>query len=64
MVSYEKDRQVVPSYHNRPLYVTASICNVELTREMVDLDSSLHIIPLSTYEATGTPSDRIVKQPI
>lgn len=40
----------------------ASICEVELKLAMVDLDSSLNIMPLSTLDAVGIPQDRIFKQ--
>lgn len=62
MVFYEKDRQVVPSHHNRSLYVKASIRNFKLRRTMVDPGCSLIIIHLSTHKAVGILRGRIVKQ--
>lgn len=47
MVFYENDRQVLPSYHNRPLYLTASIHDVDLKHALIDPGFSLNIMPLS-----------------
>lgn len=55
MVFYEKDRQVVPSQHIKPLYMTAHINDVELRHTMVDLGSSLNIVHLSTLGAVEIP---------
>lgn len=57
----KENRQVVSSHHNRPLYLTAYIHNVELWRIM-DLASSLNIMPFSTLEMMEIPQDRVVKQ--
>lgn len=36
MVLYEKYRQILPSDHNMPLYVTSSIHNLDLKRALID----------------------------
>lgn len=62
MAFYEKDKHVIPIHHNKPSYMTAHACSVELRRAMVDVGSSLKIMPLCTLEAMGIPRDRIIKQ--
>lgn len=54
---YDKNRQIVPSHHNKPLYVTAHICDVELRRAMTDLGSSLNIMLLFTLEMVSIPHE-------
>lgn len=55
---YEKDRQIVLSHGNKPLYVTAYICDIKLSRKMVDPSSSLNIMPLSMLKVVGVPQER------
>lgn len=61
IVFHENVRQVVPSQHKRPLYVTSHIHDVEMRSKMVDPASSLNVIPLSTFEPVGIPRNIIVK---
>lgn len=60
MVFYERDKHILPSHQNRPLYVTAYIRDMELRCAVIDLSSLLNIMPLSTLEAIGIPRDRII----
>lgn len=46
------------------VYVTAIIMDVMMKCVMVDAGSSLKVIPLSIFEATGVSRDMIIKQPI
>lgn len=57
-VFYNKDRRGLPSNHNRPLYMTASVNRVELKRAILDPESSINIISLLTLEAVGIPKRR------
>lgn len=41
MVLYENDRKILPSNHNRPLFVIAYVHDVELRRAQIDPGSSL-----------------------
>lgn len=59
MMFVENDRQNLPS---RPLYMTASIRDVELKGAMVDPGCSVNIIHLSILEAASVSRDRITKQ--
>lgn len=52
-VGFYDDRRGLPTTHNRPLYVTASVNGVKLKRAMLDPGSSINIISLSTLEAVG-----------
>lgn len=63
-IFYEKDQQDIPSHHNRPLYVTVSVRDVELKRAMTDLRSSLNIISLFMLQAVRMRQDIIRRGPI
>lgn len=53
MVFYERDMQILPSYHTRRLYVTPYVLDAELKHELINLGSSLIIMPLSVLEEVG-----------
>lgn len=61
---YEKGRQILPSHHNKALYVITSVYYVELKRAMVDRGYSLNIMPLSMLEVVGIPESKIIDQSI
>lgn len=63
LVFYENNRRDVPTQHNRPLYVTTNVRDVELKRVLLDAGSSLNIISLDVLEDIGLPRERIQKQP-
>lgn len=50
---YREDKQIHLEYHNKCLYVIASILDVELRRGLVNLGSSLNITPISAIEEVG-----------
>lgn len=54
--------QRYPSQHNRPLYVTAKVRDVELKRVLLDA-SSLNIISLDVLDDLGIPREKIQKHP-
>lgn len=58
MVFYEKNSQ--PSHYRRPLYVTAIVHDME--HALVDLGSSMNIMPLSMLEAIGISRSRLRNQ--
>lgn len=62
MVFSKKDKQIIPSYHNRPLYAAAFVHDVEQRRTLIDPRSSLNIMPPSSLEVVGIPQVRVVKQ--
>lgn len=62
MVIYERDRQILPSHHNRPLYVTAYVCDMGLRRALIDPASSLNIKFYSMLKAMEISRDRIIEQ--
>lgn len=64
MAFYEKDRQILPSYHNRPFNVTTFTHDVELTRALIDPGYSLNLMPLSALDTVGIHLEQIVEQPI
>lgn len=61
---YDNDRRGLPTTHNRPLYVTASVNGVEDKRVMLDTSCSINIIFLLTLDVIGIPRDKIVRQPM
>lgn len=61
MVFYDRDTQVVPSQHNRPLYVTTSIRGVKFRLAMVDLGFLLNIMLVSTLEVVRMSQDKIIR---
>lgn len=62
VVFYDNDRCGLPTTHNRPLYITASMNVVELERFMLDFGSSINIISLSTLDMVGNSRDKIITQ--
>lgn len=64
MVFYEKDRQVIPNHHHRPLYMPAYISYVDLISTIVDPGYSLKFMPLSTLETVGIRRDKIIKHSV
>lgn len=63
-IFYKEDKKMRSENHNKPLYVIAFARNVELRRAMVNLVSSLTIMPTLTVEAMGIPREHMVEQPI
>lgn len=63
MVFYEKDRQIISSHRNWPLYVTACVHNVELKLALIDTGSSLNIMLLFTLNKVGIFRSKIVVRP-
>lgn len=61
VVLYEEDTLILYGYHNKPLYVTTFVHDVELRQALVKL-MSLNLMPLSTLEAAEIPRDRVVEQ--
>lgn len=59
---YDNKRRDLPSTHNRPLYVTASVKGIKFKRAMLALGSSLNIISLRVLDAVETPRERISRQ--
>ncbi|KAG5555750.1 hypothetical protein RHGRI_006407 [Rhododendron griersonianum] len=51
-------------FHNRSLYVEAEMNGVAVKRVMVDPDSAVNLIPMSTVEALGIPKENIGGAPI
>lgn len=62
IVFYKEDKQIHSEYHKRPFYFTSFVYDVEL-RSVVDLESSLSIMPLSTLEEVGIFLEHGVEQP-
>ena len=50
--------------HRRPLYLMATINDVQIRRALVDIEASLNLIALSTLEAMGLAGKRILRAPI
>lgn len=63
LVFYENTRRDVPMQHNRPLYVTARMRDIEMRRVLIDAGSSLNIIFLDILDDLGIPREKIQKQP-
>lgn len=47
----DEDMEVGYSDHNRPLYLAASINQIPIKRALVDIDTSVNLIPLSMLQA-------------
>lgn len=47
----DEDMEVGYSDHNRPLYLAASINQIPIKRALVDIDTSMNLIPLSMLQA-------------
>ena len=50
--------------HRRPLYLMANINGVQIRRALVDTGALLNLIALSTLEAVGLTSRRILGVPM
>lgn len=55
LVFYEINRKDILTQHNRPLYITAKVRDVELRRILLDAGSSLNIISLDVLDDIGVP---------
>ena len=51
----DEDMEVQHPDYSRPLYVTAQINDVHIWRALVDIGSSLNLIPASTLQAIEIP---------
>ena len=58
------DMEVEHPDHRRPLYLMATINGVQIRRALVDTGASLNLIALSTLEAVGLASRRILGAPM
>lgn len=47
----DEDMEVGYSNHRRPLYLAASINQIPIKRALVDIDTSVNLIPLSMLQA-------------
>ena len=56
----DEDMEVEHPDHRRPLYVMATINGVQIRRALVDIGTLLNLIALSTLEAVGLTSRRIM----
>ena len=50
--------------HRRPLYLAASINQIPIKRDLVDIDASVNLIPLGTLQAAGISESKIQGWPI
>lgn len=62
LVFYENNRRDILTQHNKPLYITAEVRDVELRRVLVDVGSSLNIISLYVLDDIGVHREKIQKQ--
>ena len=60
----DEDLEVEYSEHRKPLYLTATINDVQIIRELVDTGALDNLIALSTLEAVGMSSKRILGAPV
>ena len=56
----DENMEVEHPNHRRPLYLMATINSVQIRRALVDTRASLNLIALSTLEAVGLTSKRIM----
>ena len=49
----DKDMEVGYSDHRRPFYLAISINQIPIKRALVDMGTSVNLIPLSTLQAAG-----------
>ena len=59
-----EDMRVEHQDHRRPLYLMATINDVQIKRALVDIGASLNLIVLSTLEAMGMIGRRILGAPM
>ncbi|XP_059638839.1 uncharacterized protein LOC132281121 [Cornus florida] len=62
-IVFTEEDKYVPTTHNRPLYVTASLNGVELKRAFMDNGSSLNIMPLEVFCHSGLPDEKLIRKP-
>ena len=60
----DEDMKVEHPDHRKPLYLKATINGVQIRRALVDTRASLNLIALSTLEAVGLVSRRILGAPM
>ena len=60
----DEDMEVEHPDHRRPLYLMATINDVQIRRALVDTGASLNLIDLSTLEAVGLAGRRILGAPM
>ena len=60
----DEDMEVEHPDHRRPLFLMATINGVQIRRALVDIGPSLNLIALSTLEAMGLTSRRILGAPM
>ena len=60
----DEDMEVKHLDHHRSLYLMATINGVQIRRALVDTKASLNLITLSTLEAVGLASRRILGAPM
>ena len=60
----DEDMEVEHPDHCRPFYLMATINGVQIRRSLVDTRASLNLIALSTLEAVGLVSRRILRAPM
>jgi hypothetical protein len=60
----DEDMEVQYSDHKRPLYLTASINEVQVRRALVDTGSSLNLIPMNTLQAANISRRKIQGTPM
>ncbi|CAL2257560.1 unnamed protein product [Prunus armeniaca] len=61
IVFTDEDMEVPYSDHRRPLYLEGEINDVFIRRDLVDIGSSVNILPLSVLMAAGIPLFEIVQ---
>ena len=59
-----KDMEVEHPNHHRPLYLMATINDVQIRRALVDTGASLNLIALSTLKTVGLTGRRILGAPM
>uniref|UniRef100_A0A2N9EG78 RNA-directed DNA polymerase n=1 Tax=Fagus sylvatica TaxID=28930 RepID=A0A2N9EG78_FAGSY len=60
----DEDMEVQYPDHKRPLYLSAVVKDVQVRRALVDTDSCLNLIPLSTLQAANVPQQKIQGSPM
>jgi hypothetical protein len=60
----DEDMKVQHPDHRRPLYLFAVVKDVQVRRALVDTDSCLNLIPLSTLQAANVSQQKIQGSPI
>jgi hypothetical protein len=60
----DEDMEVQYPNHRRPLYLSATINKVQVRRALVDTDSCINLIPLSTIQAVEISQKKIQGTPM